>query len=96
MPAYVPEKTGHEAFQWITASQERSELFRYMMDAPTFGFSMEDQQDVINAFWRVKNPADPQECLEKRPRRAIDPTDGSHCKYEKTYSEPMAPTKEGR
>ena len=48
------------------------------MDAPTFALDPQEQQDIINAFWRVKNPNDPAECA-KRPLRVIDPQDGTHC-----------------
>jgi len=70
-------------------------MFRYMMDAPTFALSDEAQQQVINAFWRVGDPNNKAECA-KRPRRAIDPSDGTHCLPGKTYDPPMEPTKEGR
>ncbi|MCA2959908.1 MAG: hypothetical protein IOD12_06610 [Silvanigrellales bacterium] len=90
--AYVPTEEERQAFSWLTASKDRAELFRYMMDAPTFGFSDQDQQDVINAFWRVRNPADKAECNEKRPRRVIDAVDGTHCLAAKTYTKTIAPT----
>ena len=48
------------------------------MDAPTFALDSQAQQDIINAFWRLQNPGDPAECA-KRPVRAIDPQDGTHC-----------------
>ncbi|MCA2959882.1 MAG: hypothetical protein IOD12_06480 [Silvanigrellales bacterium] len=94
--AYSPNDAYRKAFAWLTAASERAELFRYMMDAPTFGLNNDDQQAVINAFWRVKNPADKDECTAKRPRRAIDPADGTHCLADKVYSQEMAPTKEVR
>ena len=96
VPAYSPNDSYRAAFAWLNAATERAELFRYMMDAPTFGLNNDDQQAVINAFWRVKNPADKDECIAKRPRRAIDPVDGTHCLADKVYSPEMAPTKEGR
>jgi hypothetical protein len=75
---YAPSDYDRENFSWLNAEKERGLVFRYMMDAPTFGFDEQDQQDIINAFWRVENPADPKDCA-KRPVRAIDPQDGTHC-----------------
>jgi hypothetical protein len=76
--AYAPDANHRKNFGWLTSDAKRATMFRYMMDAPTFAFDDQDQQDVINAFWRVTNPSDPKDCA-KRPLRALDPRDGTHC-----------------
>ena len=84
------------AFKWIANNQ--ADIFRYIMFSQTFAYNMEQQQDVINRFYRVelKNPAygpgdrdDIRECQKKRPVRYIDPSDGTHCSSKKTFSTPM-------
>jgi len=69
--AYAPRSDDREYFAWFTADPERAKVFRYLMEAPTFAFDEKDQQDLINAFYRVKKPSDPADCA-KRTRRAID------------------------
>jgi hypothetical protein len=79
--AYQPGDEERENFSWISSDASKGLLFRYIMDAPTFAFDDKDQQDIINAFWRVTqpDPSKPNSDCAKRPRRAIDPNDGSHC-----------------
>jgi len=69
--AYAPGADGREFFSWLTKDPERAKVFRYIMEAPTYAFDEKDQQDLINAFYRVTKPADPSDCA-KRARRAID------------------------
>ena len=71
------------AFKWVADNQ--GDVFRYLMMSQTFAFDVEQQQRVINAFYRINKPEDKQECLKKRPRRAIDPSDGTHCLASKVY-----------
>jgi len=75
--AYVPSIDDRKQFSWFVNDAERAKTFRYIMEAPTFAFTEKDQQDIINAFYRVTKPSDPADC-SKRPRRAIDkaPTSG--------------------
>ena len=76
---------------WIMDSQQggQAEVFQYVMNSQTFAFSMEQQQDLINKFYRINDPTDKGECNLKRPRRAIDPGDGTHCLATKIFSTPM-------
>jgi peptidoglycan hydrolase-like protein with peptidoglycan-binding domain len=62
-------------------------VFQYVMYGQTHAFNHEQEQAVINAFYGVKNPADRNECLRKRPRRTEDPGDGTHCLVNKTMNQ---------
>ncbi|WP_430232218.1 peptidoglycan-binding domain-containing protein [Nitrosomonas communis] len=64
-------------FTFVTKTQPQ--VFQYVMFGQTNAFKPEQEQAIINAFYGVKNPADPRECRLKRPRRAEDPNDGTHC-----------------
>jgi hypothetical protein len=64
-------------FGWIHKNQER--VFKYLMFTKADAFDSEDQQKVINAFYRINDPKNKDECSRKRPRRYIDPIDGTHC-----------------
>jgi hypothetical protein len=106
-PAYAPINSDREAFSWLRNGKgkiPRDAMFRYMMDAPTFAFDSRSQQDVINATWRVTglseacrqdgskcSAAEKAECNSKRPVRAIDPTDGTHCSANKQHNPPLEP-----
>ena len=84
--SYAPSSDDRKSFAALkTMSQKKyapvglqEKVFRYLLEAPSFAFNDEQQQQVINAFWRVKDPSDPDECA-KRPARQIDPQDGTHC-----------------
>jgi hypothetical protein len=76
-------KPGDE-WEWLLAHQ--GSVFQYVMFSQTYAFDMADQQRVINRFYRIEHPEDRDECLAKRPRRAIDPTDGTHCLVDKTFT----------
>jgi len=69
--AFAPSVEERTAFSWFMKDPERAKVFRYIMEAPTFAFDEKDQQDLINAFYRVTKPTDPSDCA-KRSRRAID------------------------
>ena len=71
-------------FAFVTKSQPQ--IFQYVMFGQTNAFKPEQEQAIINAFYGVTNPADPKECRLKRPRRAEDPADGTHCLVNKTMS----------
>ena len=73
------------AFAFVTKTQPQ--IFQYVMFGQTNAFKPEQEQAIINAFYGVSNPADPKECRLKRPRRAEDPSDGTHCLANKTMSE---------
>jgi Putative peptidoglycan binding domain len=77
-------------FAFVTKTQPQ--IFQYVMFAQTNAFKPEQEQAIINAFYGVTNPADPRECRLKRPRRAEDPTNGTHCLANKT----MAPNLVGK
>ena len=77
--SYVPQESVNKEFGWVNKKDDRKAAFRYLMMASLYAFDEKDQADVINAFWRVKNPADTNECISKRPTRTNDPTDGTHC-----------------
>jgi hypothetical protein len=79
-----------EYWKWLVSDQK--DVFRYMMDSQTFAFNFAQQQEVINAFYRVKDPNNELECLAKRPLRSNDPTDGSHCRVDKVFKEPLRAT----
>jgi hypothetical protein len=76
-----------EEWKWLVDNQ--AQVFQYVMNSQTFAFSDEQQQAVINKFYRINDPSDKGECALKRPRRAIDPTDGTHCMSKKIYSPAM-------
>ena len=72
---------------WIVDNQ--GDVFQYVMNSQTYAFDNEQQQRVLNSFYRVNDPKDKKECLEKRPRRNIDPSDGTHCLTSKITNTPM-------
>jgi hypothetical protein len=72
-------------FAFVTKTQ--LQIFQYVMFGQTHAFNHEQEQAIINAFYGVKNPADPKECRLKRPRRTEDPTDGTHCLVNKTMQQ---------
>jgi hypothetical protein len=74
-------------FAFVTKTQP--EIFQYVMFGQTNAFKHEQEQAIINAFYGVKNPADPNECRLKRPRRTEDPTDGTHCLVNKTMQQKL-------
>ena len=69
------------AFKWVTATQPL--VFQYLMFAQTHAFDHEQEQAIINAFYGVENPSDPDECKKKRPIRTEDARDGTHCLVKK-------------
>jgi Putative peptidoglycan binding domain len=69
-------------FAFVTKTQPQ--IFQYVMFGQTNAFNHEQEQAIINAFYGVKDPTDPNECRLKRPRRTEDPTDGTHCLVNKT------------
>lgn len=71
-------------FVFVTKTQPL--IFQYVMFGQTHAFNHEQEQAIINAFYGVKNPADPRECRLKRPRRTEDPQDGTHCLVNKTMA----------
>jgi hypothetical protein len=71
-------------FAFVTKTQPL--IFQYVMFGQTNAFNHEQEQAIINAFYGVKNPADPKECRLKRPRRTEDPKDGTHCLVNKTMA----------
>ena len=71
-------------FQWVASDQPL--IFQYLMFAQTNAFKHDQEQAIINAFYGVKNPADKNECNEKRPRRTEDPKYGNHCLVNKVMS----------
>lgn len=77
----------NKEWDWLVKNQATT--FQYVMNSQTFAFDMEQQQAVINKFYRINDPTSPAECNEKRPRRAIDPADGTHCLAKKVFSQPM-------
>ena len=74
-------------FAFVTKTQSR--IFQYVMFGQTNAFNHEQEQAIINAFYGVKNPADPVECQAKRPLRTEDPTDGTHCLVNKAMSQKL-------
>ncbi len=72
-------------FAFVTKTQPQ--IFQYVMFGQTNAFNHEQEQAIINAFYGLKNPADPKECRQKRPLRTEDPTDGTHCLANKTMSQ---------
>jgi len=71
-------------FVFVTKTQPL--VFQYVMFGQTHAFNHEQEQAIINAFYGVRNPADPNECRLKRPRRTEDPGDGTHCLVNKTMN----------
>jgi hypothetical protein len=69
-------------FAFVAKTQPQ--VFQYVMFGQTHAFNHEQEQAVINAFYGVKNPADRNECRQKRPLRTEDPSDGTHCLVNKT------------
>jgi hypothetical protein len=82
--AYDTCKTD-QAFKWIDDNQ--ADVFKYIMFSQVYAFNLEQQNTVINSFYGVQDPYDYNECRQKRPIRAIDPRDGSHCLWSKTYTQ---------
>lgn len=74
---YVP------AFKFVKDKQPLE--FQYVMFGQTNAFKAEQEQAIINEFWDVKDPYDANECRTKRPTRAEDPLDGSHCRPDKIF-----------
>jgi hypothetical protein len=66
-------------FKWIDDNQ--ADIFKYIMFSQVYAFNLEQQNAVINSFYGVQDPYDFNECRQKRPVRAIDPRDGSHCQW---------------
>jgi len=79
--------TSDGEWKWIVDNQ--AEVFQYIMNSQTFAFNDDQQQAVINKFYRIDDPSDKDECISKRPRRAIDPTNGTHCLPRKIYNPAM-------
>jgi len=78
-------KLPHSAyFAFVTKTQPQ--IFQYVMFGQTNAFKPEQEQAIINAFYGVTDPADPRECRLKRPRRAEDPDNGTHCLVNKTMT----------
>jgi Putative peptidoglycan binding domain len=73
-----------DAADFAFVPKTQPQVFQYVMFGQTNAFNHEQEQAIINAFYGVKNPADPKECQLKRPRRTEDPTDGTHCLANKT------------
>lgn len=65
------------AFKWVTSTQPL--IFQYVMFGQTHAFNHEQEQAIINAFYGVNDPTNPDECKKKRPVRTEDPRDGTHC-----------------
>lgn len=69
-------------FKWI--DDNIADGFKHVMftgyDATIYDFAK--QQAVVNAFYGVQNPNDPSECATKRPVRAGDPANGTHCRLD--------------
>jgi hypothetical protein len=83
------EATAASDQEWKWLVDNQGQVFQYVMNSQTFAFSDEQQQAVINKFYRINDPNDKSECTLKRPRRAIDPIDGTHCQSKKIYVPPM-------
>lgn len=79
-------------FKWVVNSKFNSggksynhlDVFNYVMRSQTFAFDLKQENDMINRFYNVSGSG-----CSKRPRRGIDPTDGTHCRANKTI--PMQP-----
>lgn len=74
-------------FAWVVKTQPI--VFQYLAYAQTNAFDHAQEQAVINAFYRIENPADRAECRAKRPLRLEDPSDGTHCLVNKTMRQPL-------
>ena len=74
-------------WQWLVTNQ--APTFQYVMNSQTFAYDDAQQQAVINKFYRINDATDKGECNQKRPRRAIDPSDGTHCQPKKIYNPPL-------
>ncbi|SJM89207.1 peptidoglycan-binding domain-containing protein [Crenothrix polyspora] len=89
--AYVGCANGELAksakFAWVIKNQAL--VFQYVMFAQTHAFNHMQEQAIINTFYGVEHPNDPVECRLKRPRRANDPLDGSHCLTNKVMLEQL-------
>ncbi len=59
-------------FSFVPKTQPQ--IFQYVMFGQTNAFNHEQEQAIINAFYGVKNPADPTEC----PAKAATPHGRSH------------------
>jgi Putative peptidoglycan binding domain len=81
------ELPGSAAFTWVAQYQPLQ--FQFVMFGQAHAFNHAQEQAVINTFYGVKHPNDYNECRQKRPRRAIDPTDGSHCQANKIFQHPL-------
>ncbi|WP_394752761.1 peptidoglycan-binding protein [Crenothrix sp.] len=77
-------------FTWVATNQPL--VFQFVMFGQAHAFNHDQEQSVINAFYGVEHPNDPEECRLKRPRRAIDPIDGSHCLANKTMLKSLVGT----
>jgi hypothetical protein len=65
-------------FKAEVISNGLAEVFQYVMLSQTYAFNDDQQQQVINAFYHIDKPDDPGQC-SLRPRRGIDPNDGTAC-----------------
>jgi hypothetical protein len=74
--------TRSAGFAWVVKNQPL--VFQFVMFGQTHAFNHEQEQAVINTFYGVVHPDDPNECRLKRPRRSNDPIDGTHCLANKT------------
>jgi hypothetical protein len=66
---------------WLTENTLRENVFRFLMEAPTFSFDYDIQQRILNIFYRVvkdgtvdPNSVNPDDCTTKRPPRAVELT----------------------
>ena len=73
-----------DPFAFVTKTQPQ--IFQYVMFGQTNAFKPEQEQAIINAFYGVRDPANPRECRLKRPTRAEDPDNGTHCLVNKTMT----------
>jgi hypothetical protein len=79
-------------WKWLTdpAFPQRAQVFRFVMEAPTFSMSYKLQQNILNAFYRVPLPnnevvkgdsdpdsVDPVECNKYRISRSLERRDSS-------------------
>ena len=74
--------------KWIKATNAEL-IFQYVMFAQTNAFDAKQEQAIINAYYGVTNPADPNDC-RKRPTRTEDNKDGTHCLPTKSWATPLA------
>ena len=79
-----------EEWKWLTSSkfkhtlEDRSEIeidhadvFKYVMNSQTYAFKSNQIQAVLNAFYRVSDPEDPEWCRFFRDPRGLDINDDS-------------------